>query len=332
VYGCVRFIADGISTLPVDVYRKQPDSSTVEVDLPQVLAEPSPGLSLLEWSTQFFTSLLLTGNFYGFPVYRGRQLEQVIPIDPEKVSVRKANSRIVYDVDGKTFDSFDVCHVKGLMWPGALVGMSPVEAARQTIGQGMSAQEYGARFFAQDASPSGVIEIPGELTPEKARNVARAWAKKHGGKSKSGLPGVLDGGAVWKSTGVTNEQAQFLETRRFTAAEIASQMFLIDPPEMGIGVEGQSLTYTNQEQRNTRKVQTSWLPWIVRFEKFWSSMLPGKQYVKVNVNGLLRGDMNTRMQSYATGIQNRFLLPNEARAFEDWPPLPGGDEPPEVPA
>ena len=179
--------------------------------------------------------------------------------------------------------------------------MSPVEAARQTIGQGMSAQEYGARFFGQGASLSGVIEVPGTLEDKAARELAKRWSRDHSGPRKANLPGVLEGGAVWKPTGVTNEQAQFLETRKFAASEIASQMFLIDPAEMGLPVDGSSLTYANLEQRNARKVQVTYLPWMVRLERFISALLPTGQYAKFNVKGLLRGDTKTQYESYEIG-------------------------------
>jgi hypothetical protein len=135
----------------------------------------------------------------------------------------------------------------------------------------------------------------------------------------------LIGGAEWKPTGVTNEQSQFLETRKFTASEICSQMFQIDPAEMGLPVEGSSLTYANLEQRNARKVQVTFLPWITRLENALTALLPRPQYVKLNVNGLLRGDTKTRFDAYAVGINNHFMTPNEARDFEDWQPLEGGD-------
>lgn len=331
VYGCVRYIAEGIATLPVDVYREV-DGAPVEAPKPRWLIQPTADLDFVAWAGQFLSSLLLAGNFYGFKVYRDSTIDQIIPLDPATVVVhRDSRKRKSYRVNGVDVDAFNILHVPGIMYPGADVGMGPVEAARQSIGLGMAAQEYGGRFFDQDSTPGGVIEVPGELEPIKARELARTWAKKHAGKGKVGLPGVLQGGATWKPTAVNNEQAQFLETRRFTAAEIAAQMFLIDPPEIGIGVEGQSLTYTNQEQRNTRKVQVTFLPWIVRLENAISSLLPQPRYMKLNVNGLLRGDTKTRFDAYAVGIASKFMVPNEARAFEDWSPLPGGDEPPDDP-
>lgn len=324
VYGCVRYIAEGIATLPVDVYREV-NGAPVEMPKPRWLTQPTPDLDFVAWAGQFLSSLLLAGNFYGLKVYRDGILDQIIPLDPTTVVVHRDRRRKGYRVNGEEVDPFNILHVPGIMWPGSDTGMGPVEAARQSIGLGMAAQEYGGRFFDQDSTPSGVIEVPGELEPVKAREMARSWAKKHAGKGKVGLPGVLQGGAVWKPTAVNNEQAQFLETRRFTAAEIAAQMFLIDPPEIGIGVEGQSLTYTNQEQRNTRKVQVTFLPWIIRLENALTDLLPQPRYLKLNVNGLLRGDTKARFDAYAIGISSKFLVPNEARAFEEMPPLPDGD-------
>jgi len=132
----------------------------------------------------------------------------------------------------------------------------------------------------------------------------------------------LQGGASWKPTGINHEQAQFLKTRQYSAAEIAGQMFLVDPSDLGIPVEGTSLTYANLQDRNTRRVQVTLLPWIIRLENALSSLLQQPRYVKFNVDGLLRGDQKTRYESYGVGIDKGFLLPDEAREKEDLPPLP----------
>jgi HK97 family phage portal protein len=208
------------------------------------------------------------------------------------------------------------------MYPGADVGYAPVEAARQSIGSGMAAQEYAARFLDQDSTPGGVIEVPSDMPPEKTSEMARSWARKHAGKQKTGLPGVLVGGATWKQTAVTNEQAQFLESRGFTAAEIAAQMFLIDPADLGIAVQGTSLTYANISERNLRCVQVTFLPWIVRLERALTSLMPAGQYVKFNLGGLLRGDMKTRFETYKIGKEIDVLLDDEIRGWEELPPLP----------
>jgi HK97 family phage portal protein len=140
---------------------------------------------------------------------------------------------------------------------------------------------------------------------------------------------VLEGGAKWNATGITNEQAQFLETRKFTAGQIAAMLFRLDPADIGIGVEGSSITYANLEQRNTRRVQVALMPWVIRLEAALSTLVPGRQ-LKFNLNGLLRADLKTRYESYAIGVKSKFLVPNEPRGWENLDPLPGGDEVVEV--
>lgn len=325
VYGCNRFICDGISTLPVDVLRRRPDGSPDPVRTPDLIRQPTAELDFTAWATQALTSLLMAGNFYALRSYIGSELRELIPLDPEKVQVERQDGRKVFNVNGTRLTSFEVLHVPGVMWPGSDVGLSPLDAARQTIGRGLAVEEYAAKFFGQGASLAGVIETPGDMTPDKARDMARTWDRTHAGADKSHKTGVLVGGAQWKPTAVNNEQAQFLQTQQFTASQICSLMFQIDPSEMGLPVEGSSLTYANLEQRNARKVQVTFLPWIARLEAALSAVLPRPQYVKLNVNGLLRGDTTNRFTAYATAIQNDFMTPNEAREFEDWQPLPGGD-------
>jgi HK97 family phage portal protein len=331
VYGCVRLITDSIATLPLGVFRKVDGTPKAET-VPAWLVTPTVGLSRTAWMTQVLSSLLLHGNAY-IGVKRNDQgsLIELVVLDPCRVQVDREGGALVVHVDGRTVP-YQVLHIPGLMLPGADVGFSPVEAARQSIGMGMAAQEYGARFFGQGATLAGVIEVPGELPPGKPKEMAQMWRRRHAGKTKAHLPGVLEGGAKWVSTGVTNEQAQFLETRGFTAAEIAGQMFLLDPSDLGIPMpSGPNQTYANLEQRNLRRVQVALLPWIVRVEEALSGLLPQPRYVKLNVAGLLRADLKTRFESYAIGISNKFMVPNQARAFEEWEPLPGGDKVADIP-
>lgn len=327
VYGSTRFICDGVSTLPVDVFTRRPDGAAEEVEPPGWVLQPTPDLDFVSWATQVLSSALLAGNGWCWQSYGPTGLSSLTPLDPSTVKVtRDPGKRRVVRINGVEVDARNLLHIPAMMFAGSEVGLAPVECARQTIGVGLAAQEYSARFFAQDATPGGVIEVPGEMPPDKAAEMARAWARKHSGKSKAGLPGVLQGGATWRPTAVTNEQAQFLETQKFTAGQIAAQMFLIDPSELGLPVEGGSLTYTNIESRAIRKLQVTFLPWIIRLERALTSLLPPGQFLKLNVNGLLRGDMKSRFEAYGIGITHEFMVPNEPRAFEDWPPLPGGDK------
>jgi len=325
VYGCNRFICDGISTLPTDTFRQNGDVKT-EIPKPGWLEEPAPGLDPVAWHGQTLTSLLLAGDSFWFKDYADGSLSSAVPLDPTKVGVSRTRGRKVFQVEGEQFDSNRIEHIPALMFPGSDRGLSPVEAAKQTVGAGMAVTEFSSRFWSQGGTFGGVIEDPGSLDAAKAKETARIWARLHSGKSKAHLPGVLQGGATWKPTAVSPEQAQFLETRGFTSAEIASFLFLIDASEFSLFMgQGGSITYANLEQRNARKVQVTFLPWMVRIERTISRLLPKPRYYKFNVEGLLRGDMKTRYESYKLGIEAKFLVPNEARELEDMPPLDGGD-------
>jgi HK97 family phage portal protein len=320
VYGCVRLITDSIATLPIDTYRMTGDTK-VEISTPAWLANPTADLDFTAWCTQVLSSLLLDGNAY-IVVLRyadGRGIDSLVPLDPAIVSVRREGGRKVYYLNGSRFDG-EMLHIKGLMLAGTDVGLSPVEYARQSIGLGLTATKYGAEFFDNEGNMPGVIELPRPAQPDTLRAMAESWRRKRAAGNR-GLPGVLPDGATWRSTGVTNEQAQFLATRRYQAAEIAAQMFMVDPSELGIGVEGTSLTYANLEQRATRFVRVSLQPWMVRIEKAVSDLMSNPRYMRFNVNALLRGDLPTRYQAYAVGIAAGFIVPNEARAWEDLPEL-----------
>lgn len=325
VYGSVRLITDSIATLPLDVYRRSGDTK-IEVAKPTWLQQPTTNLDFTSWVSQVLSSLLLHGNAY-VVVQRNEvgTIVELIPLDPSKVRVTRDRGRLSYMVNGLRIDA-EMMHLKGLMLPGSDVGLSPVEYARQSIGLGLAAVKFGTGYFEGEGNMPGVIEMPGSAQSETLKGIADQWRRRRreGGR---GLPGVLQEGATWKPTGVTNEQAQFLATRKFTSAEIAGQMFMIDPSELGIGIEGSSLTYANLEQRNTRFVRVTLLPWIVRLEKALSDLLAQPRYVKFNLGALMRGDLSSRYAAYATGIGAGFLEPNEARDWEDLPPMDTPDVP-----
>jgi len=322
VYGCVTLISDGVSTLPLDVHRRLPDGSKQEVATPRWLEDPTPHLNFVEWCGQLLSSLLLDGNAY---IWVSRSPSGAIleldPLDPELVSVDREGGRKRIRVNGEYDPSAEIIHIKGRMWPGTDVGLSPIEYARRTIGLGLSALDFGADFFANEGNMPGVIEFPGAMEPQTRDDLARQWRKKRNRKNR-GAPGVLWAGATYKPTGINHEQMQFLATRQYTAAEIAGQLFLIDPSDLGIPTNGSSLTYANLAERNKRRVQVGYLPWIIRLEHTISALLSRPRFAKFNVDGLLRADQASRYQSYATAIGSGFMLPDEARELEDWAPLP----------
>jgi HK97 family phage portal protein len=323
VYGCVQLIADSISTLPVDVL----DDGT-PVDAPTWLENPSP-LDRVDFFNAVTTSLLLEGNAF---IAVGRNdrgaVASLDPVAPHRVRVELvgATNTPTFFIDGK-LAPMEMLMIRGLMMPGSIRGLSPVEMARQSIGLGLGAQDQAARFYSQGAVVPGVIHSKSDLSVDQMREIRDQWLSSHGGSSKSHLPVVLTGETSWQSLSMTQEQAQFLESRQFSASEIASMLFLVDPSEFGLSVGSGTLTYQNLEQRGVHLVRRTLLRWIVRIERALSTLLPAGQVVKFNVNAMQRGDMSTRYASYKTAAEINSLLGapllsvQEMRDLEDLGPM-----------
>lgn len=331
VYGCVSLIADTIATLPRDVFRNRADGSTEQVtNTPTWFDQPSATVDMVEFITQTLLSLLLDGNAYWVYGIDGNFAPTTIRVlDPARVEVRDdGHGNPIYAVNGETYRG-KLFHIKGITRPGALKGMSPVEAARQSIGLGLGAQEFAGRFYSNGTTMSGVIETPGDLTADQAKIMASGFSRDHGGLSKSHLPGVLTNGATWTQISITPEQAQFLQAREYQAAEIAAQLFLVDPSMLGIAINrGQNLTYANLEQRGVHLVQFTLMRWIIRLEHAFTFLLPKPQYQKFNVNALMRADLASRMAAHrvALGPNQPFETVDEVRGLEELPPVPGGNK------
>jgi HK97 family phage portal protein len=345
VYGCVTLISDTIATLPRDVFRTNSSGVNEEVNKPKWLEQPNPRTDIIEFLTQTLSSLLLDGNAYwAYATDLNLSPTEIHVLDPADVVVKVEKQRdlnsgalanaVVYYVKGQRFRG-KLLHIKGIVRPGQLKGLSPIEAARQSIGLGLAAQQFAGTFYANGVTMSGYVTTPGELTKDQARDLRDNISRDHGGLHNAHLPGVLTNGATWTSSSVTPEQAQFLETRQFQAAEIAAQMFLLDPSMLGIasaGTRGQNLTYANLEQRGIHLVQFTLLRWIIRLERAFDFLLPNPQYMKFNVSALERADLMTRYQAYRIANPTAaWLTDDEIRDFEDLGPMPASAIPPVQP-
>ena len=322
VYGAVQLISDSIATLPVDVL----DGRDV-LPLPAWLADRAD-TDRIDLFSAMLTSLLLEGNAI-CAVGRGDrgQVVTVDVLDPRRVQVSADGvDTFRFTIDGRPSPA-EILMVRGLMMPGRIRGLSPVEYARQSIGLGLGAQDQAARFYSQGAVTPGVIHSKSDLSVDQMREIRDQWLSSHGGSSKSHLPIVLTGDTSWQSLSMTQEQAQFLESRQFTDAQIAGQMFLIDPSMLGIAMQGSTLTYQNLEQRGHHLVRHSLLRWIVSLERVLSRLLPNGLHLKYNVNGLMRCVLNSRYASYEAAARINGLLGapllsvQEMRDLEDLGPM-----------
>ncbi|MDD3750293.1 MAG: phage portal protein, partial [Firmicutes bacterium] len=285
--------------------------------------------------------LLLWGNAYAQVLRNGRgQPIALYPLLPNKMEVsRAANGDLVYTYRRDTEESRinpnsgivtlrrdEILHIPGLGFDG-LIGYSPIAMAKNAIGMSLATEEYGASFFANGANPGGVLEHPGVI--KDIQRVKDSWNSAYQGSGNAHRIAVLEEGMKFQAIGIPPEQAQFLETRKFQINEIA-RIFRI-PPHMVGDLEKSS--FSNIEQQSLEFVKYTLNPWVVRWEQSLqqSLLLPSEKnsiFIKFNVDGLLRGDYQSRMNGYAVGRQNGWLSANDIRELEDMNRIPaeeGGD-------
>ena len=341
VYSCVRILSEAIAELPLHVY-KYTDSGGKEkaVDHPLYLLlhdEPNPEMSSFVFRETLMTHLLLWGNAYAQIIRNGKgEVVALYPLMPNKMSVdRDENGRLYYRYNKSSDEAAtmpnstvilhprDVLHIPGLGFDG-LVGYSPIAMAKNAIGLAIATEEYGAKFFANGAAPSGVLEHPGTI--KDPSRVREAWQSQFGGSSNSGKVAVLEEGMKYTPISISPEQAQFLETRKFQINEIA-RIFRV-PPHMVGDLEKSS--FSNIEQQSLEFVKYTLDPWVTRWEQsiqrtLFSPEEKKKYFVKFNVEGLLRGDYASRMQGYATARQNGWMSANDIRELENLDRIPAED-------
>ena len=285
------------------------------------------------------THLLLWGNAYAQVIRNGRgEVIALYPLMPNKMTVDRAENGQLYYQYQRSWDEAggknetvvllpsDVLHIPGLGFDG-LVGYSPIAMAKNAIGLAIATEEYGSKFFANGAAPSGVLEHPGTI--KDPQRVRESWMSQFGGSANSGKIAVLEEGLKYTPISISPEQAQFLETRKFQINEIA-RIFRV-PPHMLADLEKSS--FSNIEQQSLEFVKYTLDPWVIRWEQSIQRTLltPAEKkdyFVKFNVEGLLRGDYQSRMSGYATARQNGWMSANDIRELENLDRIPaeeGGD-------
>ena len=344
VYSCVRVLSEAVAGLPLHLYKyTQNGGKEKSINHPLYFLlhdEPNPEMTSFVFRETLMTHLLLWGNAYAQIIRNGKgEVVALYPLMPNKMTVdRDENGRLYYKyyrgndeaIRCKEYEvilsPYDVLHVPGLGFDG-LVGYSPIAMAKNAIGLAMATEEYGAKFFANGAAPSGVLEHPGTLkNPDKVRE---SWNATFGGSHNANKVAVLEEGMKYTPISISPEQAQFLETRKFQINEIA-RIFRV-PPHMVGDLEKSS--FSNIEQQSLEFVKYTLEPWLVRWEQSMvrSLLSPSEKseyFIKFNVDGLLRGDYASRMSGYATARQNGWMSANDIRELENLDRIPaeeGGD-------
>ena len=339
VYSCVRILSEAIAGLPLHTYKCRSNGGKEKaIDHPLYFIlhdEPNPEMTSFVFRETMMSHLLLWGNAYAQILRNGKgDVIALYPLAPNRMTVdRASNGRIYYtystsDDDNPKLKSKgqvylkaeDVLHIPGLGFDG-LVGYSPIAMARNAIGMAMACEEYGAKFFANGASPSGVLEHPSTIkNPDK---LGESWNSLFKGSSNSHQIAVLEEGLKYQPISISPNEAQFLETRKFQINEIA-RIFRIPPHMIG---DLEKSSFSNIEQQSLEFVKYTLDPWVTRWEqsicrRLFKDSEKAEYFVKFNVDGLLRGDYQSRMNGYATGRQNGWLSANDIRELENMNQIP----------
>lgn len=338
VYSCVRILAEAVASLPLHVYRYKENGKerVYNHHLYHILHnEPNTEMSSFVFRETLMSHLLIWGNAYAQIIRDGAgRVVALYPLLPNKMTVSRDKNGEIYYIYTTTSDENpnfkdygsvvlrkqDVLHIPGLGFDG-LVGYSPIAMAKNAVGMTIATEEYGASFFANGANPGGVLEHPGVLKdPKKVRD---SWNEVYRGTTNAHKIAVLEEGMKYQQIGIPPEEAQFLETRKFQINEIA-RLYRI-PPHMVGDLEKSS--FSNIEQQSLEFVKYTLDPWVIRWEQAMqrSLLLPKEKqefFIRLNVDGLLRGDYQSRMNGYSVARQNGWLSSNDIREMEDMNPIP----------
>ena len=332
VYACVRILSETIAGLPLHLYHYDKDSTekATQENLYHLLHdEPNPEMTSFIFRETLMTHLLLWGNAYSQIIRNGKgDVVALYPLMADRMTVdRDEHGRLYYEYQVQTDDGaklkegtvrltpYDVLHVPGLGFDG-LVGYSPIAMAKNAIGLAIATEEFGSKFFANGATPGGVLEHPGLIKdPDKVRE---SWNKAFRGSANANKVAVLEEGMKYTPISINPQEAQFLETRKFQINEIA-RIFRIPPHMIG---DLEKSSFSNIEQQSLEFVKYTLDPWVCRWEQAMCRSLLNpdqkKEYtIKFNVDGLLRGDYKSRMEGYAIGRQNGWLSSNDIRSLEN---------------
>lgn len=335
VFASVRILSETVASLPLIIYERLERGRRRATDFylyPLLHDAPNDLMTAFEFRETLQGHLALWGNAYSEIEYGpdGR-IQSLWPLRPDRMLQSTiVDGRRMYQYQlpdgGAVWLSGDrVWHLRGLGGDG-YTGYSPIGLHRRSVELGLAAQEFGARFFGNDARPGGVLEHPGRLSEDAHANLRKSWEETHGGLTRSHRVAILEEGLRFHEIGIPPEDAQYLQTRRHQVEEIA-RIFRI-PPHMLADLERS--TFSNIEHQSLEFVKYTMLPWFERWAQSIAHnlMLTAERrryYAEFLVDAMLQGDTLSRYQAYAQARQNGWMSANDIRRLENMDPVPGGD-------
>lgn len=334
VFSAVSLISDTIATLPVDSFIRRDGQRYAFRPRPAWVTKPDVDTTKEAFYGACIVSLLLDGNAF-IRVYSNSKGEVVnlVVLNPIDVQIRRNGlGRVIFEVRGedKMLSTEEVVFIPDVVRPGQLRGVSRVEALKENFGLALAIENYAAMFFGNGATTQGIIEVEDKLTQEQANELRSIFDSRHRGWSRAHKTGVLTRGAKYKETSVDPQRSQALEARRMAVEDVA-RAFNVPPHLLGLPT---STSYASVEQNNLAWVTHCLRPIVTKLESALSPLMARyaggeNAFIRFNLDGLLRADINSRMTAFSIGLQSGFLTINDVRRLEDLTPIadPSADTP-----
>jgi HK97 family phage portal protein len=322
VFSAVSLIADTISTLPLDSFIRIDGQRRAFRPRPAWVDQPDIALPRTAFYNSAIVSLLLDGNLFVRLFSNGQgQIVNMVVLNPKTVEVkRNGRGEAVFTIEGetKTFTNEEVLFIPDVLRPGQMRGVSRVEALKENFGLALALEKFAATFFGNGTNLNGVIEVDQNLTAEQAENLRNGFDSKHRGWRRGHRTGVLSGGAKFKTTQVDPESSQSIEARRLAVEDVARAFNI---PAHLLNIPG-TTSFASVEANGLQFITHTLRPIVQKLEDAFSQLMtrsPGGEtaFIKFNLDGLARADLNSRMSAYSVGLQAGFLSINDVRRLED---------------
>lgn len=331
VWACTGLISGTVASLPLITYERLSRGKARAADHPNYSLlhdAPNPEMTAFDFKETIQGHVCTWGNGFAEIDWDSEgYIRALWPLRPDRMKVGRINGVVAYQYrlpSGQdiVLPSYRVWHIHGLGFDG-LVGYSPIQMARESIGWNLALREYGNRFFGNGATPGGVLEHPNKLSLQAQNNLRKSWNEMHQGLSNQHRIAILEEGMSYKQVGIPPDSAQFLESQRFSVVDVA-RWFHVQPHKIQ---EMSAATFSNIEEQNLEYWTDTVRPWLIRWEQSGNQKLflpveRGKYFTEHLVDALLRADITRRYNAYAVGRQWGWLSANDVREMENMNPLP----------
>ena len=328
----INVISGDVAQLPLVTYRRLEvgkERATGHPTYNVLHRRPNDDIGPFQFKQILTMQCLAHGNAYAWIKRKAADIVALVPLDVGSTTPVRENGKLHYVHQNATghrevVQAADMFHLRGPSDDG-MQGKSVVTLAKESLAVGMQAQRYGNRFFRNDARPGLVLEFPEAMDGPAVKNILKFWNSRHAGAHNASKPALLDRGGKVSAFSMSNNDAQFLETRQFSRSEIAS-WFNLPPHKVG---DLTHATFSNIEQQSIDYVVYSLMPWLIRWQDECNAKLFRTAEIKNDtyfteflVSALLRGDYNSRMDGHTKALRMGLLSIDEIRSLENMNPIP----------